>query len=295
MHRIIPNVPVRRRSAPLVGLVLLALLLGCCSRCKPRSSKPPRTAVTVRVPGAKGASTTLRLGLRATYAERAVPINRLPKGGLLYAYPRDRALGVNHATSAAPVDIVLLDSQRKVLHVAVAVPPASTRRVSVAPTLHRYAILLPGEGAAKAGLAKGVQVSFTLPQSARSHRMFTPVDLHPPRRRSVRVQAETALTEPERTMGLMWRKTLPAQGGMLFRFEASYPISFWMKNTLISLDMIFINDNHQVTGVVHRAEPQTETARHVGQVNSRYVLEVPAGFARRHGIARGTSVSFNLP
>lgn len=295
MHRITPNVPARRQSAPLVVLVLMALLLGCCSRCKPRGSKPTRTAVTVRVPGAKGASKTLRLGLRATYAERTAPIGRLSPGGLLVAYPRDRALGVNHATSAAPLDIVLLDSQQKVLHVAVAVPPNSSRRVSVAPTLHRYAILLPGGGAAQAGLTKGVRVSFTLPPSARPHRMFTPVDLHPPRRRSVRVQAELALTEPERTMGLMWRKKLPPFGGMLFRFEASYPISFWMKNTLISLDMIFINNDYQVTGVVHRAEPQTETARHVGQVNSRYVLEVPAGFARLHGIARGTSVSFSLP
>lgn len=285
----------KARSASLVGLVLLALALGCCSRCKPRSRKPARTAVAVRVLGAMGASKTLRLALRATYGERAAPIGRLPQGGLLYAYPRDRALGVDHSTSTAPVDVVLLDARRRVLKVAVSVPPTSNRRVSVAPGLHRYAILLRGEGARKAGLAKGVQVSFTLPERAQPHRVLIPVDLHPPRRRSVRVQAEVALTEPERTMGLMWRKALPPRGGMVFRFERSYPITFWMKNTLISLDMIFINDSHQVTGVVHRARPKGESAVGVGRVNSRYVLEVPAGFARRHGIARGTSVSFSLP
>ena len=77
--------------------------------------------------------------------------------------------------------------------------------------------------------------------------------------------------------------------------ERSYFISFWMKNTLISLDMIFFNDNFVVTGVVHRAKPRDESAYHVGQVNSRYVLEVPAGFARRAGITSGTSVAFSLP
>jgi len=285
----------RPRSASIVGLALLALALGCCSRCKPRSHKPARTAITVRVPGAKGPSGTLHLALRATYGERAAPIGRLPAGGLVYAYPRDRALGVDHTTSAAPLDVVLLDNQRRVLRVAVSVPPTSQRRVSVAPRLHRYAILLPGEGARKAGLVKGVQVSFTLPDRALPHRVLTPVDLHPPGRRSVRVLAEVALTEPERTMGLMWRTSLPRTGGMVFRFERSHPITFWMKNTLISLDMIFFNDNFQVTGVVHRAKPKDESAVGIGRVKSRYVLEVPAGFARRHGIARGTSVSFSLP
>jgi len=295
MRRNPSEIKGRRPPVSLAVLILLALALGCCSRCKPRSRKAVRTPVAVRVPGPMGAPKILRLGLRATYAERAAPIGRLPKGGLLYAYPRDRALGVDHSTAAEPVDLVLLDAQKRVLKVAVSVPPASELRVSVAPRLHRFSILLPAEGARKAGLAKGTIVAFSLPPRARPERVLTAVNLHPPRRPSVRVQAEVALTEPERTMGLMWRTGLPARGGMLFRFERSYPITFWMKNTLISLDMIFFDDNHVVTGVVHRAKPRTETPVGVGRVNSRYVLEVPAGFARRHGITRGTSVTFNLP
>jgi uncharacterized membrane protein (UPF0127 family) len=287
------------RTLSTAALVLLALVLVCCSRCKPHPCKPSRTAVAVRVipGGPMGASKILRLGLRATYAERAASIGRLPAEGLLYAYPRDRALGVDLATSAEPVDVVLLDARQRVLRVAVSVPPTSRQRqwVSVAPRLHRYAILLPGEGARKVGLVQGVQVSFTLPEPAQPHRVLIPVDLHPRGRRSVRVLAEVALTEPERTMGLMWRKGLGPREGMLFRFERSYHITFWMKNTLISLDMIFVNDNHVVTGVVHRAKPKQEARSWVGRVNSRYVLEVPAGFARRHGITRGTGVGFTLP
>lgn len=278
----------------LVVLVLATLLLGCCSRCKPPTPKPPATVLTVQVPGPKGAIQNLRLGLRATYVERAAPIGRLPAGGLLYAYPRDRALGVNLASAARPVDVVLLDSQRRVLRVAASVSSTSPR-VTLAPRLHRYALLLPAQRSRKAGLAVGVQVSFTLPDRAHAHRVLTAVNLHPKGRASVRVMAELALTDPERTMGLMWRTRLPSGAGMLFRFERSYFISFWMKNTLISLDMIFFNDNFVVTGVVHRAKPRDESAYHVGQVNSRYVLEVPAGFARRAGITSGTSVTFSLP
>ncbi len=279
----------------MAGLVLTALLLGCCSRCKPPTAKPPATVLAVRVPWTMGSSTTLRLGLRASYSERAAVIGRLPAGGLIYVYPRDRALGVNLSTAARPVDVVLLDAQRRVLRVAVSVPPSRSQRVTEAPRLHRYAILLPSKGSQKAGLAVGVQVSFTLPDNAQPQRVLTAVNLHPNRRPSVRVMAEVALTEPERTMGLMWRTHLPPGGGMLFRFERSYFISFWMKNTLISLDMIFFNDDFVVTGVVHRARPKDESASHVGRVNSRYVLEVPAGFARRNGITRGTTVSFSLP
>jgi len=291
----------------LAGLLLTALLLGCCSRCKPPSAKPPATLLAVRIPGTMGAPKTLRLGLRASYAQRTAPIGRLSSRGrgqgqgqghghgLLYVYPRDRALGVNLASSAGPVDVVLLDAQRRVLRVAEAVAPAKPKRVTVIPRLYRYAILLPAKGARKAGLAVGVQVTFTLPDRAQPQRVLTAVSLYPKRRPTVRVLAEVALTEPERTMGLMWRTRLPANGGMLFRFEKSYFISFWMKNTLISLDMIFLDDNHMVTGVVHRAKPKSESSSDVGRVNSRYVLEVPAGFARRNGITRGTTASFSLP
>lgn len=284
-----------RRPASLILLVLGAGLLGCCSRCKPPARKPPSTAVTVRVARAMGAPQTLRPILRATYAERAAPIGRVPPAGVLYAYPRDRALGIDHSSGAQAMDVVLLDAKKRVVRVAAAVNPRSRHRISVVPRLFRYAILLPARGARAAGLVAGAQVSFTLPERAAPHRVLTPVDLNPRGRRSVRVQAELALTDAERMMGLMWRTQLPARGGMLFRFERAHVITFWMKNTLIPLDMIFFNDDFLITGVVHRAKPKNEGRSWVGNVASRYVLEVPGGFARRYGIRRGDSVSVNLP
>lgn len=111
----------------------------------------------------------------------------------------------------------------------------------------------------------------------------------------VRVRVELAVTPAQRQRGLMHRRSLPRDAGMLFVFPRMEHQSFWMDNTYIPLDMIFIDDDLRVVGVVEDAEPLTEDAREV-EGDSRYVLEVNAGFARRHGIGPGTRVRFeNLP
>ena len=78
---------------------------------------------------------------------------------------------------------------------------------------------------------------------------------------------------------------------MLFLFDRAEVQTFWMKNTLIPLDMIFIGDNLRVVGVVENAEPMTLSPRTVG-MPSRFVLEVNGGFAARFGIAADTTVDF---
>lgn len=89
----------------------------------------------------------------------------------------------------------------------------------------------------------------------------------------------------------MHRQRMDEDAGMLFLFDRSSVQSFWMKNTLIALDMIFIDENLRVVGVVENAEPLTLGPRTVG-APSRHVLEVNAGVAARHGIATGTVVEF---
>jgi hypothetical protein len=108
---------------------------------------------------------------------------------------------------------------------------------------------------------------------------------------TLRVPVEVVRTEDERARGLMFRRELAAQQGMLFIFDQAEIQSFWMKNTYIPLDMIFINEAMQVVGVVENAEPLTTTSRRVRDP-SRYVLEVNGGFAKRHGITAGTRVAF---
>jgi len=110
-----------------------------------------------------------------------------------------------------------------------------------------------------------------------------------------RVRVELARTPAEITRGLMFRERLDEDAGMLFMFQDSRVRSFWMKNTLIPLDMLFIDEQFRVVGVVENAEPETTTQRSVG-VPSRYVLEVNGGLAKSHGVGAGTAVEFvNIP
>jgi len=106
---------------------------------------------------------------------------------------------------------------------------------------------------------------------------------------AVRVPVELALTRVQQSRGLMYRKDLPEDAGMLFVFPETEVRTFWMKNTVLPLDMIFIGEDLRIVGIVEDAVPFTETSRSVGKP-SRYVLEVHAGFCKRHGIAAGDRV-----
>lgn len=91
--------------------------------------------------------------------------------------------------------------------------------------------------------------------------------------------------------GLMYRTAMAADDGMLFLMGEERDWTFWMKNTLIPLDMIFITKDMTVAGVVQNAEPQTLKLRAVGAL-SLYVLEVNGGYAASHGVFAGERVRF---
>jgi hypothetical protein len=117
------------------------------------------------------------------------------------------------------------------------------------------------------------------------------VTLLPPGGAPVRVRVEVARTAAQRERGLMYRDHLEGDAGMVFLFDHDEDQSFWMKNTAIPLDMIFITTDLVVAGVAANAEPFTLTPRACGKP-SRYVLEVNGGFAAKHGIGPGTRVQF---
>ena len=111
---------------------------------------------------------------------------------------------------------------------------------------------------------------------------------------SVTLQAEIADDVEERTRGLMYRTSLAPERGMLFLFPREEQRSFWMRNTLISLDMVFIRADRTVLGVVHQATPRTDTGRSVPG-KSQFVLEIGGGLAKKHGIRAGGQVRFYAP
>lgn len=106
-----------------------------------------------------------------------------------------------------------------------------------------------------------------------------------------RFPVELALTDGERQRGLMFRERLDDDAGMLFVFERARIQSFWMKNTRLPLDMIFIAEDGTIAGIVESAEPLTLVSRRIQQP-SRYVLELLAGSARQSGLSSGQRVFF---
>ncbi|RXV60405.1 hypothetical protein C6W92_13740 [Roseovarius sp. A46] len=99
-------------------------------------------------------------------------------------------------------------------------------------------------------------------------------------------RVETADTEAERAQGLMNRESLAASAGMLFVYPRPQQVGFWMKNTLIPLDMIFMDASGTVRRVHHEAQPH-DTRPIMGGNGIQTVLEVNGGMARRIGIAPG--------
>ena len=105
------------------------------------------------------------------------------------------------------------------------------------------------------------------------------------------LEVEVAATPHSRERGLMWRKHLADGEGMLFIFTQEKVQSFWMKNTLIPLDMLFIDARGRVVGILEGAEPKTLGPRTVGRP-SLYVLEVPGGWTSRIGVRTGSVAQF---
>lgn len=105
------------------------------------------------------------------------------------------------------------------------------------------------------------------------------------------VTLELAITPQEQQKGLMWRWSLAPDHGMLFIYRDSARRTFWMRNTRIPLDMIFIGPDHKIAGIVENAEPFTDTSRSV-PAPSQWVLEVGGGLCKAHGISAGDEVHF---
>jgi uncharacterized membrane protein (UPF0127 family) len=99
-------------------------------------------------------------------------------------------------------------------------------------------------------------------------------------------QVEIADTAEERSKGLMFRDSMPRDHGMLFDFGTPRAVSMWMKNTRISLDMIFLDSRGRVVGVAENTTPFS-TATITVEEPVKAVFEVNAGTARRIGLARG--------
>ena len=104
-------------------------------------------------------------------------------------------------------------------------------------------------------------------------------------------EVEVVATPETRAQGLMFREKLAANAGMLFLYPGEQPVSFWMKNTLIPLDMLFLKADGSIAHIAHNAVPHDETPIDSGAA-VQAVLEVNGGTADTLGIKEGDRVEY---
>lgn len=110
------------------------------------------------------------------------------------------------------------------------------------------------------------------------------------------VQVEVVRKEEELHRGLQFRKSLDPDRGMLFIFQKSGPYAFWMKDTLIPLDMVWMDDTRKVVHIEHNVPPCTADPcpRYPPGQPALYVLEVNAGYTEEVGLKSGDTAEFRL-
>jgi uncharacterized protein len=113
------------------------------------------------------------------------------------------------------------------------------------------------------------------------------------------IQAEIADTMKKRAEGLMYREHLAKDHGMLFTFDQAQPWTFWMKNTKIPLDIIWMNEKKQIIHIARNVPICTRTDDGCPQYQpndpAMYVLELSGGEAERLKLEKGTKLQFRLP
>jgi uncharacterized membrane protein (UPF0127 family) len=105
------------------------------------------------------------------------------------------------------------------------------------------------------------------------------------------IDIEIKADDSGRAEGMMWRKSMEEDQGMLFIMERAEPQSFWMRNTYIPLDILFISEDQRILNIRANAQPQTLSPQ-ASQGDAKYVLEVIGGLTDKMGVQPGDSVTF---
>ncbi|MCU0340950.1 MAG: DUF192 domain-containing protein [Spirosomaceae bacterium] len=106
-----------------------------------------------------------------------------------------------------------------------------------------------------------------------------------------KIDVEIAENDADRQKGMMFRPYMADSVGMLFVFERAEPQGFWMKNTMISLDIIYVDENKKIVSIQKNAKPYSEENL-PSFANAQYVVEVIGGYCDKNGIKVGDSVAF---
>jgi hypothetical protein len=135
-------------------------------------------------------------------------------------------------------------------------------------------------------LVGGLQIGHLVAQTVGPREELTVTTKAGPRE----FEVEIADDDRERALGLMFRRSMGNDEGMLFDFGAEQPASFWMRNTYIPLDMLFIKADGTIDSIAERTTPLSEKSV-ASKGDVRYVLEINGGLSDTLGIAPGDTIS----
>ena len=135
-------------------------------------------------------------------------------------------------------------------------------------------------------IALGLIVLVQFYNKMRAETRFTDVKIG-----NATVNAELADTHDRQMLGLMFRKSLPQNSGMLFIFDKPDYYSFWMMNTSIPLDIIWIDKNNTIVDIAQNTEPCFVLCKsYTPAKKAMYVLETNANFTKKHGVEVGDKI-----
>ena len=112
--------------------------------------------------------------------------------------------------------------------------------------------------------------------------------------RSPKLELEVVASPATRSFGLMYRKSLKQEAGMLFVFPDEGMRSFWMKNTYVPLDIIYLNSDKRIVTIVEQARP-TSLQSYKSDKKAQYVVEIGAGLAKKWNLSNGSYAEFTIP
>lgn len=148
----------------------------------------------------------------------------------------------------------------------------------------------PGDGGEPAAEPRGAPAALAQESGGADTGALAAAELVPIRVAGQRIMVEIAQTEAERQRGLMHRESLPPDQGMLFVYPEERPLGFWMKNTLIPLDIAYIDREGRIVDIQHM-EPLDERT-YPSRRPAMYALEMNQGWFEAHGVEVGDRVEF---
>ena len=276
-------------KTPWSALLLLAVAsLLACDGAGRQSPTPPSTAGSASVIlGGRKLDVTMFLterDRRHALARKAAPGDFQ---GYLIAWPRERFAKVESDLNDAAFDVVFLDRSGTIVDLQPLKARDEEGLVPKSPAA--YALAAAAGAAQKLGLKVGDKAQLSPEVLAAKPEELPVITIN-----GIPAAVELALTEPERQHGLMFRPRMSADDGMLFAYADEYERHFWMKNTMIPLDIAFFAADGTLINV--NETPMYPDPRNPGSLYAtsdsrgaaRYVLEMNFGWFKRKGITDGS-------